>query len=171
MAAINTYVKAFPGQLAENQSASLFEARDGLLARGPSIQHVACVESGTTGAVPTIGTTSVGNITGTVTDTDDNAKTLINLGLAVCTATPGTVTISVTAKTFVRNLPNAKVGDMFSIVIVNNNASNALTIAAGGTGITLSLQNSNVIAGATVRTMRFVVTNVIPGSEAITIYG
>jgi hypothetical protein len=67
-------------------------------------------------------------------------------------------------------LGTAEVGDTFSVVFINGNASNSYTVTFG-TGITyLGGGTTRSVSNASTRTVYFRITNITSGSQAITVY-
>jgi hypothetical protein len=73
-----------------------------------------------------------------------------------------------TAANLVAALPNATVGDTFTMLIINDSGSNSFTLSAGS-GITI-VPSSTTLNTRTSKVVYFRITNATSSSEAISIY-
>jgi hypothetical protein len=72
------------------------------------------------------------------------------------------------AASLVAALPNATVGDVFTMLIINDSGSKTFTLGAG-TGITI-VNNFKTISTNSSKVIYFRITNATSSSEAISIY-
>ncbi|MFM1836150.1 MAG: Ralstonia phage phiRSL1, partial [Bacteroidota bacterium] len=109
----------------------------------------------------------------TTTSSNSNSETLtvsqvLDAGIYIFTPSSSKSLTFPSAADLVSALPNATVGDTFTMLIMNESGSNSFTLNAG-TGITI-VPTTKTISSRSSRVIYFRLTNVGSSSEAISIY-